>query len=260
MDQVRARSRSTCCLRRSRPRVAQVSRIAVSRPSASPATSCFTEAIMSTADTLMLTISHQYGSGGTQIARALGDRLQWSVWDKEIVRKIATEYQLAETDVEAKDERVATFIEKLVELLGLGGFTTAYSILPPRGLDDATLLHMTRTIVEDIAQEGRAIIVGRGGNHILAKRRRTLHVFIFAPLEARVQRVIRLEKLTRSEAERRIAGMDRLRTEFVRTFYHADWRDPTHYHLTVDSAVWGEEGTADLILSALHRIPQSREP
>src|SRR5262249_39433188 len=94
---------------------------------------------MSTADTLMLTISHQYGSGGTQIARALGDRLQWSVWDKEIVRKIATEYQLAETDVEAKDERVATFIEKLVDLLGLGGFTTAYSILPPRGLDDATL-------------------------------------------------------------------------------------------------------------------------
>src|SRR5438445_8739836 len=145
---------------------------------------------MSTADTLMLTISLQYGSGGSQIARDLGGRLQWSVWDKEIVRKIATAYQLAETDVEAKDERVASFIERLVELLGMGGFTTAYSILPPRGLDDAKLQHMTRAIVEDIAKEGRAIIVGRGGNHILAKRPRTLHEFIFAPLEARVQRVI----------------------------------------------------------------------
>ena len=176
------------------------------------------------------------------------------------MRKIATEYQLAETDVEAKDERVASFIERLVELLGMGGFTTAYSILPPRGLDDAKLMHMTRAIVEDIAQEGGAIIVNRGGNHILAKRPRTLHVFIVAPLEARVQRVIQMEKLTRSEAERRIAGMDRLRTDYVRTFYHADWRDPTHYHLTVDSAVWGEGGTADLILSALQHIPDSREP
>ncbi len=213
---------------------------------------------MSTSDTPMLTISHQYGSGGSQIARDLGGRLQWSVWDKEIVRKMATEYQLAETDVEAKDERVASFIEKLVELLGLGGFATAYSILPPRGLDDAKLLHMTRTIVEDIAQEGRAIIVGRGGNHILAKRPRTLHVFIFAPLEARVQRVTQMEKLTRSEAERRVAGMDRLRTDYVRTFYHADWRDPTHYNLTIDSAVWGEGATADLILSALERVPNSR--
>src|SRR4029450_1498171 len=145
---------------------------------------------MSTADTLMLTISHQYGSGGSQIARDLGSRLQWSVWDKEIVRKIATAYQLAETDVEAKDERVASFIERLVEILGLGGFTTAYSILPPRGLDDAQLLHMTRAIIEDIAHEGGAIIVNRGGNHILAKRPRTLHVFIFAPLEVRVQRLV----------------------------------------------------------------------
>ena len=124
---------------------------------------------MSTPDTLMLTISHQYGSGGSQIARDLGGRLRWSVWDKEIVHKMATEYQLAETDVEAKDERVASFIERLVELLGMGGFATAYSVLPPRGLDDAKLRRMTRTIVEDIAQEGRAIIVGRGGNHILAK-------------------------------------------------------------------------------------------
>jgi cytidylate kinase len=209
---------------------------------------------MSAADTLMLTISHQYGSGGSQIARDLGSRLQWSVWDKEIVRKIATEYQLEETDVEAKDERVVSFIERLVEILGLGGFTTAYSILPPRGLDDATLLHITRAIIEDIAQEGKAIIVNRGGNHILAKRPRTLHVFIFAPLEVRVQRVAEWEKLTRSEAERRIADMDRLRTDYVRTFYHADWRDPTHYHLTVDSAMWGESGTADLISSALQTI------
>jgi CMP/dCMP kinase len=209
---------------------------------------------MSPGDPRMLTISHQYGSGGSQIARDLGGRLQWPVWEKEIVRKIATEYQLAETDVDAKDERVASFIEKLVDLLGLGGFATAYSILPPRGLDDAQLLHMTRTIVEDIAQEGRAIVVGRGGNYILATRPKTLHVFIFAPLEARIQRVIEMEKLTRSEAERRIAGMDRLRTDYVRTFYHADWRDPTHYHLTLDSAMWGERGTADLILSAIEHI------
>jgi len=214
---------------------------------------------MNTSDTLMLTISHQYGSGGSQIAHDLGARLQWSVWDKEIVRKMATEYQLAETDVEAKDERVASFIEKLVDLLGMGGFATAYSILPPRGLDDAKLMHMTQAIGEDIAQDGRAIIVNRGGNHSLAQRRRTLQGLIFAPLQARGERVIEMEKLTRSEAERRIAGMDRLRTDYVRAFYHAGWRDPTHYNLTVDAAVWGERVTADLILSALEHIPDSSE-
>ena len=214
---------------------------------------------MSTAPALMLTISHQYGSGGSQIARALGDHLQWTVWDKEFVRKMATEYQLAETDVEDKDERAASFMEKLVGVLGMGGFATAYSMLPPRWIDDTRLLHMTRTIVEEIARTGRAIVVGRGGNHILAKRPRTLHVFIFAPLEARVQRVIQMEKLSRAEAERRVTGMDRLRTDYVRTFYHADWRDPTHYNLTIDSAVWGDVASADLILAALERVPDGSE-
>jgi len=209
---------------------------------------------MRTSGPRMLTISHQYGSGGSQIARDLGDRLQWSVWDKEIVRKIATEYQLAEPDVEAKDERVGSFIERVVELFGKGGFATAYSVLPPRGLDDANLLQMTRAMVEEIARAGRAIIVGRGGNHILAKRPETLHVFILAPPEMRVQRVMQGERLTRAEAERRIAGMDRIRTDYVRAFYHTDWRDPAHYHLTVDAAMWGERGTAELILCALEHM------
>jgi cytidylate kinase len=209
---------------------------------------------MNASGTRMVTISHQYGSGGSQVARDVGDRLRWPVWDKEIVNKIATAYHLAEPDVEAKDERVGSFIERLIDLLGMGGFATAYSILPPRGLDDANLVGMTRTIVEEIAREGRAVVVGRGANHILAKRPETLHVFIWAPPEVRVRRVMQAEKFTRAEAERRIAGMDRLRTDYVRTFYHADWRDPTQYHLTVDSSIWGDRGTADLVLCALEHI------
>ena len=209
---------------------------------------------MSSPQALMLTISHEYGSGGSQIARALGDRLQWAVWDKEFVRKVATEFQLPEPDVDAKDERVASFMEKLVGVLGLGGFATAYSMLPPQ-VDDDRLLHMTRSLVGEIAQTGHAVIVGRGGNHILAKRARTLHAFIRAPLEARVQRVIEMEKMSRAEAERRIAGMDRLRTDYVRTFYHANWCDPKHYNLILDSAICGEAGTAEVILAALERVP-----
>jgi cytidylate kinase len=49
--------------------------------------------------------------------------------------------------------------------------------------------------------------------------------------------------------------MDRLRTDYVHTFYHADWRDPSRYHLLIDSGVWGEEGTADLIAWALEHMP-----
>lgn len=203
----------------------------------------------------MLTLSHQYGSGGSRIARALGQRLHWTVWEKEIVRKIALQYKVSEEYIDAKDERVDSFIERMVGLFGMGGFESAYEIPPPLWLTDAQLMRMTRAIIEEVAKEGRAIIVARGGNHILAGRPGVLHVFVFAPLAVRIERVMQAEGLTHAAAERRIVGMDRLRADYAHTFYHADWRDPSHYHLLIDSGVWGEDGTVDLIAWALEQMP-----
>jgi len=199
----------------------------------------------------VLTISHQYGSGGSRIARELGRRLGWSVWEKEIVRKIASQYKVAEEYVEAKDERVDSFIERMVGLFGMGGFESTYEIPPPLWLTDAQLARMTRTIIEEVAKEGNAIIVGRGGNLVLANHPRALHVFLLAPLEVRISRVMQAEGLAHSDAERRISGMDKLRTDYVHNFYHMSWNDLTQYHLVVDSGVWGEDGTTDLLAWAL---------
>jgi len=199
----------------------------------------------------ILTLSHQYGSGGSLIARDLGRRLNWAVWDKEIVRTIAAQQHVPEEYVDTKDERVASFIERVVGFLGVGGFETAYNLPPPLRLKDSQLTRLTRTLIEDVAKEGRAVIVGRGGNLILADRPQVLHIFIFASLEVRVERVMRIEGLTHAEAEQRVVGMDQLRTDYIHTFYRADWRDPSHYHLQVDSGVWGEEGAADIITRGL---------
>ena len=203
----------------------------------------------------MLTLSHQYGSGGSLIAQDLGQRLGWKVWDKEIVQTIAAQQNVAEGYVENKDERVGSFIERVVGFFGVGGFETAYNIPPPLRLSDAQLARLTRGIIEDVAKEGNAIIVGRAGNCILADRPNTLHVFVFASMEVRIKRAMEVAKLTRAEAEQRIAGMDKIRTDYVHSFYQADWRDPQGYHLQLDSGQWGEKGVTDLIMWALeHRL------
>src|SRR5262249_52462487 len=210
---------------------------------------------MNTSAKSMLTISHLYGSGGSRIARDLGRRLNWAVWDKEIVHQIASQQQVPEAYVDTKDERVDSFIKRRIRLFGIGWFESAYNIPPPLWLNDNQLARMTRAIIEDAAKEGRAIIVGRGGQYILAGRPEVLHVFVFAPLAVRVERVIQAEGLTRAEAERGVARVERVGGDVVRTFCHVDWRDPSHYHLMVDSGVWGEEGTVDLIVWTLEHLP-----
>jgi len=111
----------------------------------------------------ILTLSHQYGSGGSRIARELGRRLGWSVWEKEIVRQIASQYKVSEEYLEAKDERVDSFIERMVGLFGMGGFESAYEVPPPLWLNDAQLVRMTKGIIEEVANEGRAVTRGRAG-------------------------------------------------------------------------------------------------
>ena len=156
----------------------------------------------------------------------------------------------------AKDERVDSFIERMVGLFGLGGFESAYDIPPPLWLNDAQLVRMTKTIVEEVAQRGSAILVGRGGNRILEQHPKALHVFLHAPLEARIARVVRGRGTGPGTRPRqRIAGMDKIRADYVHTFYHGDWRDPNHYTLLLDSSRWGDEGTTDLILWALEHAP-----
>ncbi len=111
----------------------------------------------------ILTISHLYGGGGSLITQDLGRRLSWAVWDKEIMRQIASQQLVSEEYVETKDEQVDSFIERLVGSLRKGGFEASYNILPSLKLKDIHLVRMTRTIIEDVAKEDRAIIVGRGG-------------------------------------------------------------------------------------------------
>ena len=202
----------------------------------------------------VITVSHLHGSGGSAVARELGRRLGFEVWDNEIVRRIASRYDLAESLVEAKDERVDSFVERMVGIFGAAGFEAAYQVPPPLWLNDARLVRMTRALIEEAAQRGRAVVVGRGGPCVLAGRRDVLHVFVFAPREARVRNVMAREGVDRKEAERRVAGMDRLRQDYLRTFYRADLHDPTLYHLLIDSSLWGQEATVDIVESAFRRL------
>ena len=199
----------------------------------------------------LLTLSHQYGSGGSLIARDLGQRLNWKVWDKEIVQTIAAQQNVSEDYVDTKDERVGSIMERVVESFGVGGFERAYNIPAPLRLKDSQLARLTRQLIENAAQDVNAVIVGRGGNCILAPRPKTLHVFVFATLDARMKRVMQVEGLTHEEAEQRISGMDKLRADYVRKFYQADWRGSDCYNLQLDSGVWGEDGAADMIMQAL---------
>jgi cytidylate kinase len=113
-------------------------------------------------------------------------------------------------------------------------------------------------VVGAIAQQGRAVILGRGANLLLGAA--ALRVLAVAPLEARVRAVMEDEGLPEREARRRIEAVEADRHAFILTHYRAEFGDPTAFDLSVNTAALGIEGASAVVQSALAERPDRTEP
>jgi len=108
-------------------------------------------------------------------------------------------------------------------------------------------------VITAAATAGHVVIVGRGGQVLLADKRDVLHIRVVAPLELRVAYVARREGLDLDAARRRVQAKDRARTRYMKTQYHCQHEDPHLYDLVIDSAVLDLDSAVDLIYLAVER-------
>jgi cytidylate kinase len=105
-------------------------------------------------------------------------------------------------------------------------------------------------VVEHVAEKGNCVIVGRGSQQFLKKRLDTLRVFLYAPREDKVRRLLSRGK-SEKDAEELIDSVDRERADFIQKYFSAEWPDRPIYHVMLNTAI-GDECTADMILSLAH--------
>jgi cytidylate kinase len=110
----------------------------------------------------------------------------------------------------------------------------------------------TENLIREHAQGG-AVILGRAGAVILRDQPGALHVRLDGPQERRVARAMELDGLNQSDAERLRRDGDRAREAYVRHFYGCDARDPSLYHLVIDSTALAPEHVVDVIAAAVKR-------
>ena len=110
----------------------------------------------------------------------------------------------------------------------------------------------TENLIREHAHGG-AVILGRAGAVILRAQPEALHVRLDGPQDRRVAQAMEFEGLSRSDAERLRRDGDRAREAYVRHFYGCDARDPSLYHLVIDSTVLAPEQVVDVIAAAVRR-------
>lgn len=201
-----------------------------------------------------ITIARQYGSGGGEIADRLAHHLNWHLIDHELVARVARELGIPEQQAEEQDEYakglVARILSQFVSTVPVGA-TPVIQVAPADQPDETRYQETLRHVVESAADSGRAVIVGRASQVILANRRDVLHVFIVAPLPARIAYVVQRENLDAARARERIQLKDHDRSRYVQTVYHRDGNDPVLYDLVINTGVLSLDQAVELIRQAL---------
>lgn len=178
---------------------------------------------------LVVTISREFGSGGREIAQAIGDMLEVPVYDHSLIDMTARESGLTPDYVKAHEQDVRHGI-----LYSLYAQQYAYVGETP-GEDDALFLAQARTIT-NLANHGSCVIVGRAANAILAERDNVFDVFVKAPLDQRIERVCRRDGVDAREARYQIQRVDAERKQHARLFVNRDWGNADGYDMVIDSS------------------------
>jgi cytidylate kinase len=202
---------------------------------------------------MLITISRQYGAGGSVVARRVAELLGWRVVDNELVERVAAEAGLTPEDVARRVERVPGFVQRLAQALVAGtpeaGPGPAIAV-PLSSLAEPDLVRVTERVVAQVAAEGKVVLVGRAAPAVLGSEREALHVRVVASRPYRIRTAAERLSVSEEEAARITDDTDKNRARYHREYYKREWADPVGYHMTLNTELLGLEGAARVIADA----------
>src|ERR1700735_529790 len=203
-----------------------------------------------------VTIEREYGSGGGEIAQLVSEHLGWKLWDQLLTEEIARLAECPKSVVQRREERTDPLYYRLFKSFLRGSYEGSLNAYKLKLVDSESILKITEHVVLHAAKKGNSVIVGRGSQHFLRNRPDTLRVFLYAPREDKVRRLIARGK-TEKDAEDRVDTVDHDRVEFIQKYFGVDWPDRTAYHAMINTTT-GDQCVAHMILDLMKTLDAKR--
>ncbi len=200
----------------------------------------------------VVTIEREFGSGGAAIAKLLAEKLGWKLWDQLLTAEIARRAQCARSEVELREERMDPLYYRLLKSFLLGSFEGNLNLQRLKVLDADSIFKLTQRIVTEIAATGNCVIVGRGSAFFLEGQKDAFHVFLYAPYEEKIRRLVETGA-GEADAARLVDTVDRERADFIKRYFNKEWPNRSLYHLMINSRI-GDEAVVQTILNGIAMV------
>jgi cytidylate kinase len=197
----------------------------------------------------IVTIEREYGCGGGEIAQQLAQHLGWKLWDHLLTEEIARLANCPKAEVECREERNDPLYYRLFKSFLRGSYEGSINAHKLNLVDSECIVKFTERVVKQAAEAGNCVIVGRGSQHFLQDRHDTLRVFLYAPREDKIRRLLARGK-KENEAEELVDTVDRERSEFISKYFNVEWPNLPLYHIMINTSI-GDQAVVQTIENVL---------
>ena len=190
----------------------------------------------------IVTVSREYGSGGYDVGRMVAERLNYKFYDKELIAQIAEKNMLPESYVAAAEDAP---IRKNI-------FHEVFPVLARSGNEDADYIFREQgKFIVKLVENGNCVIAGRRADFYLKDHPNALHLFFYADMDFKVERICRTENCSEEEAIRKIRETDKRRKTSYEYVTGRIWGDRHNYDRMICTSALGLEKCVEEIITLL---------
>lgn len=200
---------------------------------------------------IVITIGREYGSGGRYIGEKLSQKLNIPFYDKKLLEKAYEKIGCNYSKINDYDEVTKNKYIKNLNLINTSAPELAY--------EENTYQTLISKTIEELADTGPCIILGRNSNNILKGRKNVINIFIYSnDIDFKVKRKMSLEKLDYNETLNKLKKIDKQRKKYYESINSKQiWGDKANYDYIIDSSILGVDKTADLIADIYKKASSS---
>ncbi len=200
----------------------------------------------------VITIGRQFGSGGRELGKLLADKLGIAYYDKKLLAEAAKQAGVSAEFFEKSDEKLPKFFSSVMS------FTMGYSPYAlysgSTSISEDTLYKAQSDLIRSIAEKHSCVIVGRSADYVLRDNPRCISIFVHAPIDACVKRIMRRGDGTTYEQAKSIAEKtNKLRSNYYNFYTDRTWGDSKTYHLSIDSSLMPMDDVAEVVCEYVKR-------
>ena len=195
----------------------------------------------------VIVISRQFGAGGKTLGEMVSEKLNYTFVDNDIIQMVAKQAKVSTNFVESIEGEAGGKLLKFMSGLVRKSFVERILSDEHGYIDEEIYVDLLYKIIYQIADEGNAVILGRGGQYILRDRADVFHVLLIAEKPDRIRFMEEHYNLKPTQAKQSVNREDKRRINLYKKFGKEDYDSPDLYHLVLNMSRLKLEDANELI-------------